>query len=114
MGELVLTREWLSQANQTRAAIESIPDGKYYFDEILDTDGVVWILINIGLDLTVEGSDAVFDISRSDPLVKGPLKAGISATVAAVFLSMKHMFPEIPINGGCYRPLILFAPEETF
>jgi len=99
---------------QMRAAITSIPDGTYSFETQLDSDGVVWEPITVALDLTIEGDGARFDFSRSSAPVKGPLNAGFSATAAAVYLSMKHIFPDIPINGGCWHPLEVFAPETTF
>ena len=99
---------------QMRAAIAGIPDGQYRFETQLDSDGLVWKPIKLALDLTIDGDAARFDFSRSDPPVKGPLNAGFSATAAAVYLSMKHIFPDIPINGGCWRPLDVYAPPTTF
>lgn len=99
---------------QMRAHFSAIPDGVYSFDTQLDSDGIVLEPITVALDLTVKGDEMVFDFSRSSPPVAGPLNASISATFAAVFAGLKHVFPEVPINSGIFRPVTLIAPEFTF
>ena len=37
-----------------------------------------------------------------------------ATTQSAVYVAMKHIFPEVPINAGCFAPLRIPAPERTF
>ena len=99
---------------QMRAAITAIPDGRYSFEARIDSDGIVLEPILVALDLEVRGSELVLDFSRSSPPVKGPLNASMSATFAAVFAALKHLFPEVPVNAGIFRPVRLIVPETTF
>jgi N-methylhydantoinase B len=38
----------------------------------------------------------------------------ISTTKSACFLGFKHVFPEIPVNSGCFAPIRFNVPESTF
>ncbi len=38
----------------------------------------------------------------------------ISTTKSATFLGFKHVFPEIPVNSGCFRPIRFEVPATTF
>jgi N-methylhydantoinase B len=42
------------------------------------------------------------------------LNGSISATFAAVFCALKHVFVEVPNNAGIFRPVTVIAPETTF
>ena len=97
-----------------RRCIETIPDGVYSFTDHLDSDGVELKPLDIRLDLTVNGSDVHVDLSRSSPPCRGPLNSVLSTTVSAVYIAFKHMFPEIPISAGCFRPFQFDVPSSTF
>src|ERR1700761_5987640 len=99
---------------QMRAHIISIPNGIYSFETYVDSDGLVWEPIKVALDLTVRGSELVFDFSRSSAPVKGAMNGSYSATVSSVFVALKHIFPEVPINAGIFEPVEIIAPETTF
>ena len=99
---------------QMRAHIAAIPDGTYGFSAQIDSDGIVLEPITVALQLTVRGDEMILDFSGSSPPVRGPLNASISATFAAVFAALKHVFPEVPINAGIFAPVTLIAPETTF
>ena len=38
----------------------------------------------------------------------------IATTRSSVYLAMKHIFPEVPINAGTFAPLHIADPEGTF
>lgn len=99
---------------QMRTLISEIPNGTYSFETNLDSDGIVLEPIRVSLDLTVKGDELIFDFSKSSPPVKGPLNGSISATFAAVFCALKHVFHEVPNNAGIFRPVKVIAPESTF
>lgn len=97
-----------------RAHIAKIPDGVYTGEAHVDTDGVDPDPLVIRLTLKKEGSDLRFDFSRSSPPCRGPLNSVIATTRAAVYLAIKHIFPDVPINAGCFEPLRVDDPHGTF
>jgi N-methylhydantoinase B len=99
---------------QMRACIERVPDGVYRFTSYVDSDGVVNEPLAIALEMTVAGSDITFDFSRSSPPCSGPMNCVWATTQSAVYVAMKHIFPEVPINAGCFAPLRIPVPERTF
>ena len=54
------------------------------------------------------------DFTGSSPHYRGPLNLGWPTTETAVFLAFKHYFPEVPINGGCFRPFTFKCPPGSF
>jgi N-methylhydantoinase B len=99
---------------QMRANISKIKDGTYRFETNLDSDGIVLQPITVALKVTVSGDEMEFDFTGSSPPVSGPLNGTLSATCAAVFVGLKHVFPEVPINAGIFKPVRIIVPEETF
>ena len=67
-----------------------------------------------GSRLRKEGTDLHFDFSESSPPCRGPLNSVIATTKAAVYLAIKHVFPDVPINAGCFEPLHIADPHGTF
>ena len=99
---------------QMRACIEALADGTYSFTSYVDSDGVVNEPLAVTLDMTVQGSDIIFDFSRASPPCRGPMNCVWATTQSAVYVAMKHIFPDVPINSGCFAPLHIPKPEGTF
>lgn len=99
---------------QMRACIETVPDGRYSATAYVDSDGIVNEALNVVVDLEVKGSEITFDFSRSSAPCKGPLNSVWATTQSAVYIAVKHIFPEVPINAGCFRPLDVIEPRGTF
>ena len=97
-----------------RAHIAKIPDGVYSGEAFVDSDGVDPDALAIRLRLRKEGTDLYFDFSESSPPCRGPLNSVIATTKAAVYLAIKHVFPDVPINAGCFEPLHIADPHGTF
>ena len=97
-----------------RSHIETIPDGTYAFTDHIDSDGIEWVPLAIRLEMTVKGSDVHLDFSRSSPPCRGPLNSVRSTTMAGVYIAIKHIFPDVPINAGCFTPFTFDLPETTF
>jgi N-methylhydantoinase B len=89
---------------QMRSYIEEIPDGTYYHEDFMDNDGIVDEPIKITLSLTVDGGSMHFDFSGSDPAARGPLNLARSTTQSTCFIALKHIFADVPVNGGAFRP----------
>jgi N-methylhydantoinase B len=97
-----------------RERIATIPDGIYESEAFIDSDGVVDEPLCIALTVKKAGRDLHFDLSRSSPPCAGPMNSVIATTRSSVYLAMKHIFPEVPINAGTFDPLTIDDPEGTF
>jgi N-methylhydantoinase B len=101
-------------ATQMRAKIAAIPDGVYSGEAFVDSDGVVDEPLRIALKVSVHGDTMTFDLSESSPPCQGPMNSVIATTRSSIYLAIKHIFPEVPINAGTYEPLQIIDPENTF
>jgi N-methylhydantoinase B len=102
-------------AQQMRAKIARIPAGSYEGHAIVDSDGVVDEPLHIRVKVTrTPASDLVFDFAGSSPPCAGPMNSVIATTRSSVYLAVKHVFPDVPINAGTFEPLRVIDPEGTF
>ena len=99
---------------QMRARIATIPDGRYHGRAWVDSDGVVDEPLTIEMRIEKRGTDLFFDMSGSSPPCAGPMNSVIATTRSSIYLAMKHIFPEVPINAGTFAPLHVADPEGTF
>ena len=100
---------------QMRAKIATIPVGTYAGHAIVDSDGVVDEPLHIRVKITkTQDNDLLFDLSESSPPCKGPMNSVIATTRSSVYLAIKHIFPDVPINAGTFAPLKVADPEGTF
>jgi N-methylhydantoinase B len=97
-----------------RSHIENIPDGVYAFSSELDSDGVDDEPLRLAVAITVAGSDLTVDFSNSAPPCKGPMNSVWAITQSAVYIALKHIFPDVPVNEGCFRPIRIEKPVGTF
>ena len=99
---------------QMRAKIAAIPDGVYEGSSQVDSDGVVDEPLTIRMKVTKKGEELTFDMTGSSPPCRGPMNSVIATTKSAIYLAIKHIFPEVPINAGTFEPLKIVEPEGTF
>ena len=101
-------------AQQMRAKIALMPDGVYQGEAFVDSDGVVNEPLRIAMKITKQGSQLTFDMSGSSKPCLGPMNSVIATTKSSIYLAIKHIFPEVPINAGTFEPLQFIEPEGTF
>lgn len=101
-------------SRQMRARISTIPDGVYRGEAWVDSDGVVDQPLRIVMNVAKAGETLTFDMSGSSPPCQGPMNSVIATTRSSIYLAMKHVFPEVPINAGTFEPLRVVDPEGTF
>lgn len=101
-------------SRQMRAKIATIPDGEYRSTTIVDSDGVIDAPLEINLIIRKHGEGLEFDLSKSSPPCRGPMNSVIATTKSAIYLAIKHIFPEVPINSGTFEPLYIPVPVDTF
>ena len=99
---------------QMRAKIAQIPDGVYEGESFVDSDGVVDRPLRIAMTITKRDDGLTFDMSGSSPPCQGPMNSVIATTRSSIYLAIKHIFPEVPINAGTFAPLKILDPKGTF
>jgi N-methylhydantoinase B len=101
-------------AKQMRAMIGLIPDGRYESTAIVDSDGVVNQPLTIALTVTKSEDGLSFDFAKSSTPCMGPMNSVRATTYSAVYLAMRHIFPDVPISAGAFEPLTITGIEGTF
>jgi len=99
---------------QMRARIATIPDGTYRGEAFVDSDGVVDEPLRIAMAITKAGETLTFDMAGSSPPCRGPMNSVLATTKSSIYLAIKHVFPDVPINAGMFEPLRIVEPEGTF
>ncbi|MEJ8573636.1 hydantoinase B/oxoprolinase family protein [Microbaculum marinum] len=101
-------------ATLMRSHIADIPDGVYKSEAFVDSDGVVNEPLRIALTVTKTGETLHFDFSDSSPPCRGPMNSVVATTYSSVYLAVRHIFPDTPLNSGAFEPLKIDRPEGTF
>ena len=98
-----------------RKEIEKLPDGVYYGDATLDSDGVTDTPIEIKVSITVKGDEVLVDFAGSSPQVTGPSNSPLANTATCVYVAFLTTVttPDIPHNEGVYRPIKITAPSHS-
>lgn len=94
-----------------RSHIASLPDGRYSFSDILDNDGVKDEALTIALDMTIAGECLTLDFSRSSPQCAGPVNISRATAIAACYVALKHLFPDVPANAGVLDAVEFILPD---
>jgi len=99
----------------TRAALAGVPSGTYRYVDYLDNDGIELDKpIRIEITATVADGAIEFDFAGTGAQVKGPMNCVPSGSLAAACWAVRALTdPEIPTNGGCFRPIRLKLPQGT-
>jgi N-methylhydantoinase B len=99
----------------TRAALARIPAGTYRHVDFLDNDGIELDKpIRIEVAATVGDGAIEFDFAGTSAQVKGPMNCVPSGSLAAACWAVRALTdPDIPTNGGCFRPISLKLPPGT-
>jgi N-methylhydantoinase A len=97
-----------------RAHIRAIPDGRFTSRAIVDSDGVVDEPLTIALTITKSGDTLTFDFAGSSPPCQGPMNSVMATTLSSVYLAVRHIFPDIPLNAGAFAPLTVTGLNGTF
>ena len=96
---------------EMRSYIAEIPDGVYEITDYFDNDGVDDAPLTVKLALTVSGSELHFDFTGTAPTARGPMNVSDTTAKSLCFVALKHVFPEVPVNGGAFRPTRFTIPK---
>jgi len=94
-----------------RSHIASLPDGRYSFEDVLDNDGIVNAPLTIALDMTVAGDRLLLDFSRTSAQCAGPVNISRATAIAACYVALKHVFPDVPANAGVLDAVDFVIPD---
>jgi N-methylhydantoinase B len=97
-----------------RAKLIAVPNGVYESEAFVDSDGVVNEPLRIALTMTKANGVLSFDFSRSSAPCRGPMNSVFATTLSSVYLAVRHVFPDVPLNAGAFEPLHVSRPEGTF
>ena len=101
-------------AVQMRAFIADIPEGSYTSTAWIDSDGVVNEPLAIRLTVIKSGHDLTFDFTGSSAPCAGPMNSVKATTLSSVYLAVRHIFPEVPMNAGAFEPLKVTGIAGSF
>jgi N-methylhydantoinase B len=95
---------------QMRSYISEIPNGTYQAVDHFDNDGVIDVPLNVALSVTVADDELHLDFSGTSPAARGPMNVASCTAKSMCFVALKHLFPDVPVNGGTFRPVKFTIP----
>src|SRR5882762_7191570 len=99
-----------------KAQAAALTTGEVRLTALIDRYGaaVVDEPLTIKMKITKKGEELLFDMTGSSPPCRGPMNSVIATTKSAIYLAIKHVFPDVPINAGTFEPLKIVEPAGTF
>jgi len=98
-----------------RERIRACPDGVYYAEGYIESNGNDHEPIVARLKLTIDGDRMIADFSGTAPQTKGPTNVGPSMAPNAVCTIAKAFLdPKTSINHGSFEPIEVIAPVGSF
>lgn len=94
-----------------RDHIARLPDGEYTFEDMLDNDGVRDVALRIALKLTIAGDRLTLDFNGTSPACAGPVNISRATAIAACYVALKHLFPDVPANAGVLDAVDVVLPD---
>jgi N-methylhydantoinase B len=108
-GEIIKRTE-----RRMRKGVTQIPDGTYYFEDVMDDDGLGTVDIPIKVKIDVAGDRIHFDFTGTSPQVAGNINVTLNATQASVAYCLKALLdPDIPNNEGVLEVCEIECPKGT-
>lgn len=96
-----------------RAEVAALPDGRWEATDYLDNDGITDTPLPITVALEVSGDRLSLDFTGTAPATAGPVNISKGTAIAAVYVAIKHIFPNLPANAGVMRPLTITIPDRS-
>lgn len=100
---------------QLRAKISDCPDGDYFAEGYIESDGTNPDPLVVKLKLTVKGDEIIADFDGTSPQTNGPTNCGPAMALNAVGTIVKSFLdPKTPINQGSFNPITVLSEPGTF
>ncbi|WP_138380413.1 hydantoinase B/oxoprolinase family protein [Luteithermobacter gelatinilyticus] len=98
----------------TRLELRRIPDGVYEAEDIIESDGLGNGPFTIKVRVIVDGESVTADFTGTAAQAPGPINCSLTSLSCAVRTIVKSLTnPDIPANGGCFRPVNIICPPGT-
>ncbi|MFQ5972323.1 MAG: hydantoinase B/oxoprolinase family protein [Alphaproteobacteria bacterium] len=97
-----------------RLELAKLPKGTFEAEDWLDDDGMGNGPFRIKVAVTIADDGVTFDYTGCCAQTPGPVNLSYTGLLCAARLIFKAITnPEIPVNGGTFRPVRLICPEGT-
>jgi N-methylhydantoinase B len=98
-----------------RAAIRTIPEGEYTFEDFLDDWGPGTEPLRVAVTVTVAHDTIRVDYTGSSPQTPSGLNSYLNYTRSYSYAAVKCLTDPLgPMNEGALRPVTVYAPEGSF
>lgn len=95
-------------------ALDLIPEGEYFFEDVMDDDGVDATDLRIALTIVKNNNGTIFDFTGTAPQTPGNINSPLNDTVSTVIFALKCVLdPSIPSNHGVLSSVQVIAPEGS-
>ncbi len=111
--EAIAAMRRLAEA-QMRACLALLPEGTWRAEAFVDSDGVVNEPLTIALVVTRDAAGITCDFAGSSPPCMGPMNSVRATTLSAVYLALRHIFPEVPLSAGAFAPVTVTGIAGSF
>jgi N-methylhydantoinase B len=113
--EACIAKIWDQAELVARQVVEQIPDGTYAAESFLDNDGRnLDRPVRVKVKVHISGSRMTIDYTDMHPQVPSPMNSGRSGGIAAARVAFKALTsPDLDVNEGCFRPLVVDLPDGT-
>ncbi len=100
---------------QLRAKISERPDGDYFAEGYIESDGTNPDPLVVKLKLTVKGDEIFADFAGTSAQTNGPTNCGPAMALNAVGTIVKSFLDaKTPINQGSFNPITVISEPGTF
>ena len=99
---------------RTRAEMRKLPYGVFVGEGVVDDDGFTDEPVRLRVEVTVDETGILFDLTGCDLQREAPVNSTLSQTFAACAYVLKCLTdPDLPPNDGFYRLVRMNAPAGT-
>ena len=98
----------------TLAELAKLPHGEFEAEDVVEDDGLGNGPFRIRVKVTLRSDRMIADFSGTAPQAPGPINCSYTGLVTGARCLFKAVTnPDLPANGGCFRPLEVVCPEGT-
>ena len=101
---------------RTREELRLLPKGTYRGSFVIDSDGIeADKTYDVVVEITLPGDGSIhLDFTGTSPQAKGAINASLSQALSGVLFAVRCFIDHtIPMNEGCFTPLVINFPRGT-
>lgn len=98
----------------TLTELARLPAGVYEAEDVVEDDGFGNGPFAIRVKVTISADKMIADFTGTSPQAQGPINCSFTGLVTGARCLFKAVTnPDVPANGGAFRPLEVICPEGT-